>query len=125
LNTQDTYLTYLSFEAGLELVTIAFERHAPDPPLPITLQDPWENLRSTETGTKPEHGPGGFEFRTPIAGLYLLLIGGHTYQVPVLKGHRTLIVLWSPQERWDRLLSKLDQLIALITPANEKETHDD
>jgi hypothetical protein len=31
----------------------------------ITVRDPWDNVFATMSGSKPEHGPGGFEVIAP------------------------------------------------------------
>jgi hypothetical protein len=64
---------------GLRLLAGDFPRAD----IPLTITDPWGNTISLVSGSKPEHGTGGFE--TPIwnNGMYTIRFLDQTFQVAV------------------------------------------
>lgn len=55
----------------------------PRPGIPLTITDPWGNVVSIKSGSKPEYGPGGFE--TPIwhKGVYTIRFLDQTFYVEI------------------------------------------
>lgn len=51
----------------------------------LTITDPWGNARTAVSGSKPEHGPGGFEVLAPHAATYTLAFSGKTFEVKTRK----------------------------------------
>jgi hypothetical protein len=101
---------------GLRLVAGTFPRAD----IPLTLSDPWGTTVSLVSGSKPEHGQGGFE--TPIweNTIYTIRFLDQTFQVPVQddsvfvtftelmgEGRVRLVTAWLPeaevQELWQNL----------------------
>ena len=101
---------------GLRLLAGTFPRAD----IPLTISDPWGHTVSLVSGSKPEHGKGGFE--TPIwnNGLHTLRFLDQTFPVPVQddfvfvtfieltgEGKARLVTAWLPeaeaQELWQDL----------------------
>ena len=49
----------------------------------LLIQDPQGNQKKIVSGTAPQYGDGGFEYRVEADGLYLVTIGGRTIEVQV------------------------------------------
>jgi hypothetical protein len=101
---------------GLPLLAGTFPRAD----IPLTISDPWGTTVSLVSGSKPEHGQGGFE--TPIweNTIYTIRFLDQTFQVPVQddfvfvtftelmgEGRVRLVTAWLPeaevQELWQNL----------------------
>ena len=52
----------------------------------ITLTDPWGNSSTTISGSKPEHGVGGFEFLAPHPATYTLSFQGESFKIKTGEG---------------------------------------
>lgn len=115
--------TLIAFEPGLTLITgrifpgnppgdqiimLAPETHA-------VLTDPWGNKHHAPMGSKPEHGPAGFQFHLVHSGLYSLDALGQTFPVPVLKDHVTHLTFYDATDHWPKLFTKLDQIATLLS----------
>lgn len=49
----------------------------------VKITDPWGNASTVISGSKSEHGPGGFEILAPHAGLYQVSFQNKAFQVEV------------------------------------------
>ena len=56
----------------------------------VTLQSPVGGTAKKLSGSKPEHGVGGFEFWTPYRGTYTLLFLDQSFEIP-LDGRYTFV----------------------------------
>lgn len=65
----------------------------PETGVALTLMDPWGNVAHTISGTKPEHGTGGFEFLTPNVTTYTLAVSDETFEVPTHDGVTVVTLL--------------------------------
>jgi hypothetical protein len=94
----------LALSAGQELVvdlvltlpsagwTVQIERGAglplivglmPEAGIEVTIVDPYGNASRTFSGSKPEHGPGGFETWAPHIGTYHIRFLDQAFEVPM------------------------------------------
>ncbi len=69
----------VSRQAGLRLLTGSLPR----PGIHLTISDPWGNNISLLSGSKPEHGPGGFEAPLWHDGLYTIRFLDQVFEVEV------------------------------------------
>jgi hypothetical protein len=53
----------------------------PEPGIEITVSDPWGNVTTVLSGSKPEYGPGGFEVLAAHAGSYTVGFLGERFEV--------------------------------------------
>lgn len=65
--------------AGLPLIVGLM----PKAGIEITIVDPYGNASRTFSGSKPEHGPGGFETWAPHTGTYHIRFLDQTFEVPM------------------------------------------
>jgi hypothetical protein len=49
--------------------------------VPVTISDPWGNATTVTSGSKPEHGLGGFEVLAPHNAIYTLTLLGEIFEV--------------------------------------------
>jgi hypothetical protein len=78
--------------------------------IPIMLVGAGGNIQQVLTGSKLEHGPGGFEFLVYGKGLHLLSIASYQFEVWVIEDGRAVKVLFNKdgqQEEMVRLVSKV------------------
>jgi hypothetical protein len=57
----------------------------------ITVTDPWGNAATTSSGSKPEHGPGGFEVLAPHPVKYTISFLDEIFEVKMRHGRSTFV----------------------------------
>jgi hypothetical protein len=72
----------VSYQAGPRIIAGILPR----PGIDVTVADPWGNASTVISGSKPEHGAGGFEFLAPHVTTYTLTFLGETFHVQVREG---------------------------------------
>jgi hypothetical protein len=65
----------------------------PRPGIELTITDPWGNANTVVSGSKPEHGEGGFEVLAPHGGVHTVTFLDQSFRVQARK--RTTIVTFS------------------------------
>jgi hypothetical protein len=103
-------------QPGLRLLAGTFPRAG----IPLTISDPWGNTVSLISGSKPEHGKGGFEIPIWNNGVYTIRFRDQVFRVLVQddfvfvtfteltgEGKARLVTAWLPeaeaQELWQDL----------------------
>ncbi|MGQ9627831.1 MAG: SpoIID/LytB domain-containing protein [Anaerolineae bacterium] len=56
----------------------------PSPGISVTVADPWGNVSSLASGSKPEYGPGGFELPIWHNGVYTIRFWGQSFPVEIV-----------------------------------------
>ncbi len=72
----------VAYQAGPRVIAGRF----PYPGIDLTVADPWGNASTVTSGSKPEHGEGGFEVVAPHQVAYTLAFLGETFEVQVREG---------------------------------------
>ena len=72
----------VAYQAGPRVIAGTFPRSGID----VTVADPWGNASTVTSGSKPEHGEGGFEVVAPHPVAYTLAFLGETFEVQVREG---------------------------------------
>jgi hypothetical protein len=57
----------------------------------LTVTDPWGNAVTASSGSKPEHGPGGFEVLAPHPVKYTISFLDDTFEVKMEDGRSTFV----------------------------------
>jgi hypothetical protein len=65
----------------------------PRPGIELTITDPWGNANTVVSGSKPEHGEGGFEVLAPHGGVHTVTFLDQSFRVRARK--RTTIVTFT------------------------------
>jgi hypothetical protein len=116
----------------------------PRPGIDVTATDPWGNASTVTSGSKPEHGVGGFEFLAPHRVAYRLAFLEEEFEVQVREG--TALVTFTemswpepepepepdpeadqepdpgppPADRWKLMVEKLKRIEALVAKLPEE-----
>jgi hypothetical protein len=72
----------VEYRAGPRLIAGIFPRSG----IELTLTDPWSNASKAVSGSKPEHGPGGFEVMAPELVEYTLAFLDEAFSVQMRDG---------------------------------------
>mgnify|MGYP001819280037 CR=1 FL=1 len=72
----------VAYRAGPRVIAGTF----PQPGIDVTATDPWGNASTVTSGSKPEHGEGGFELVTPHQVVYTLAFLNEAFEVQVKEG---------------------------------------
>jgi hypothetical protein len=85
----------------------------------LIITDPWGNASTVVSGSKPEHGEGGFEALTPHAGTYSLTFCAEVHEVET-RGDTTIVTFTkaqppAPDPDEDAILEQiLERLIRIV-----------
>jgi len=72
----------VEYRPGPRIIAGSFPRKE----IKVTIADPWGNASTVDSGSKPEHGPGGFEVLAPNLATYTLTFLDQTFEVPTKDG---------------------------------------
>ncbi len=76
----------------------------PEPSIPVIIADPWGNETYLISGSKPEHGPGGFDVPVWRDVLYTIRLQGQRFSVEV-RNDTVFVTFTRPGSRQGRLTS--------------------
>ena len=76
----------------------------PEPSIPVVIADPWGNETYLISGSKPEHGPGGFDVPVWRDVLYTIRLQGQRFSVEV-RNDTVFVIFTRPGGQQSRLLS--------------------
>jgi hypothetical protein len=102
----------------------------PRPGIEATISDPWGNASHFVSGSKPEHGPGGFEIVAPHTVMHTLTFLDERFEILMKDGITFVTLTATPEsdssepgtgpapepgrELWGVILQKLDRIQELI-----------
>jgi hypothetical protein len=130
----------VAYQAGPQIIAGTLPR----PGIDVTATDPWGNASTVTSGSKPEHGVGGFEFLAPHRVAYRLAFLEEEFEVQVREG--TALVTFTemswpepepepepdpeadqepdpgppPADRWKLMVEKLKRIEALVAKLPEE-----
>jgi hypothetical protein len=106
----------VEYQDGARIIVGSF----PTAGILLKVTDPWGNQSTVVSGTKPEHGVGGFEVLVSHPGIYRLEFCAESFEVEVFDG--TVVVTFRQEEyqppdeneMLDEAIARLDGMIALM-----------
>jgi hypothetical protein len=81
-----TWAMTVEYRSGPHIIAGTLSRAG----IELTISDPWGNAVTVTSGSKPEHGPGGFEVVAPHEVKHTLTFLGETFEV-LMKDGTTLV----------------------------------
>lgn len=96
----------------------------PQAGIDVTVGDPWGNATTVRSGSKPEHGPGGWEVVAWAAAVFTVRFRDQAFTVDVADDTTSYLTFTytepptepepEPQDPWDLVFERLDRILALL-----------